>query len=84
MASTQEIVSRGIRAQMAAQKIKQKDLADSLGIQRRALYRRLDGSKPWELDELDVVAKRLGFDDMYALLEASRRFSAISDQAVAA
>lgn len=69
MASTQKIVSQTIRAQIALTGKTHQSLAEALGFRREALYRRLTGQKPWDVDELDKVAKFFGLADAYKLLD---------------
>ena len=73
MASTQQIVSQTIRAQIALTGKSHQSLAEALGFRREALYRRLTGQKPWDVDELDKVAKFFGLKDAYKLIEVAQK-----------
>jgi hypothetical protein len=85
MASTQQIVSQTIRAQIALTGKTHQSLANALGFRREALYRRLKGIKPWDTDELDEVAKFFGLKDAYSLIDLARKNSQqFSDQVRAA
>ena len=53
-------VSAEIRAEMARQRLSQKELARRLGWSRAALSRRLTGGTSWSIDEADKIAELLG------------------------
>ncbi|MFF9565776.1 helix-turn-helix domain-containing protein [Leifsonia sp. NPDC014704] len=48
-----------IRAEMARQRVSVAQLADATGISQSTLYRRLNGVKPLQLEELDAICASL-------------------------
>jgi predicted transcriptional regulator len=44
---------------MARRKVPQREIADSLGMSQAAVSKRLAGVVPWDVNELDVVARVL-------------------------
>jgi DNA-binding phage protein len=69
MASSQDLVSKTIKARLAFSGKSKTDLAEHLTMGREALYRRLIGKKVWNLDELDSVAKFLGLRDAWQIID---------------
>lgn len=47
---------------MVEEDLSQKELADAIGMSQPALSRRLAGEVPWNVPELERVAKRFGVD----------------------
>lgn len=60
--SYNEHVSAEIRAEMARQRLSQKEMARRLGWSRAALSRRLTGGTGWSINEADKVAELLGVE----------------------
>jgi len=75
MPSTQELVSKTIKAQIAFSGKTQLALAAALGLRREALYYRLSGKKSWNVTELDAVAKFLGLSDATHLMQVATKSS---------
>lgn len=48
-----------IKAEMARRGVAQADIADVLGLSRDSIGRRRSGALPWQLDEIDAVARFL-------------------------
>lgn len=57
---TTQRVAANVRAELAAQKITGTALAARIGVTRTTMYRRLAGTAPWPIDEIDAVARVLG------------------------
>ena len=53
-------VAANIRAELARQRRTQSELVMSLGLSPSAVSRRLSGQQPFEIDEVDAVARLLG------------------------
>jgi transcriptional regulator with XRE-family HTH domain len=66
---TAQRVAENVRAELAVRRISGTALADALGITRSTMYRRLDGSSPWPVDDLERVADFLAVDVAYLLTE---------------
>lgn len=49
-----------VRAELARRKITGRDLATALGWSVTTTWRRLNGTNPFDVDELDAVARHLG------------------------
>ena len=60
MQSLSEIVASTVRAELARRKLRPVDLAPVLGVDVRAVQRRIAGEIAFELDELPDVARFLG------------------------
>ncbi len=52
-------VAQEVRANMARRGRTQSDIATALGISQTAISRRLSGSVPWDVNELELVATAL-------------------------
>ncbi len=52
-----EAVTRNVRAELARADVDAGQVAAALGLSRDSVLRRLAGKLPWQLAELDVVAK---------------------------
>lgn len=53
MSTTQAAISREVRVYMALENIRQATMADRLGIKQVALSRRLKGTAPWTIENID-------------------------------
>lgn len=62
-------VAANVRAELAARQISGTKLADSLGITRSTMYRRLKAEAAWPVDHLEKVADFLGVPVESLLLE---------------
>lgn len=67
MNNSQKYLSQTIIGLLATKGKTRNDLASALGIQRRALYERLSNRSTWNIQELDTVARFLGYPDAYSL-----------------
>lgn len=56
------IVNRTIRAEMARRRLTQTSLAEALGSTQSVISRRLNGTAPWDIDELAAVAEVFNMD----------------------
>lgn len=56
----QETISRTIEAELAARHLTKTSLANHLGINRRTLQTRFDGTASWNLPDLEATANHLG------------------------
>jgi transcriptional regulator with XRE-family HTH domain len=57
-----QILARRLRAEMGAQKVSRKRLAELTDISRRALANKLDGQVSFTYDEVARIATSLGLD----------------------
>ncbi len=55
-ASTDELVSNNVRAELARRRMSTSSLVPVLGVDVRAIQRRLAGEKSWTLTEMQKVA----------------------------
>ena len=55
-----ELVAENVRALMARTKAKQADLANALGMTQGAVSKKVNGDRPFTLDEIDHVARLFG------------------------
>jgi len=55
-----DLVSENVRALMARTKTKQQSLADALGMTQGAVSKKMNGDRPFTLDELELVASHFG------------------------
>lgn len=60
IATTNDRVAANVRAELAARRISGSRLATAVGVTRSTMYRRLDGTAPWPVDEVEAVADFLG------------------------
>lgn len=60
MTHTQERVTTAVRMLMAAQRLKQSDLAAALGISQPSVSAKLAGRARWSVDDLDKLASTFG------------------------
>lgn len=58
--TTTQRVAANVRAELAARRISGSRLAQTLGITRTTMYRRLAGMSPWPIDDLEPIAEFLG------------------------
>lgn len=66
-----EVAAGNVRAEMARRRITQEMLAPILGISQPALSRRLRGQLPFDLDELEALARFLDVDPSRFLASTS-------------
>lgn len=57
-----EHVATEIRAEMARQRRRQSELAEYLGLHQVTISKRLNGSQPWPLADIERVAQFLNVD----------------------
>lgn len=62
-----------IRAEMARQKVSVNNLSNGTGISASTLYRRLDGVKPFYVEELDAIGRFLKVPDYELTKRAKSR-----------
>lgn len=62
-------VAANVRAELAARRISGTALAMALGITRSTMYRRLDGTSKWPVDDVEKTANFLGVDVRSLLAE---------------
>lgn len=55
-----DLVSENVRALMARTRTKQQALADALGMTQGAVSKKLNGDRPFSLDEIEMVAAHFG------------------------
>ena len=55
-----QAVAENVRAEMARRRVSQKDLADALGLTQPPISRRFHGLVPFDVAELEIVARVLG------------------------
>lgn len=60
MTGSSQTVTREIRAEMARQRLTQRELAERLGSQQSWLSRRLTGGVALTLDDAELIAEALG------------------------
>lgn len=58
--TTTERTAAAVRAELARRKISGKKLAEDLGWSRTTTWRRLNGTYPFDVDQLDAIASHLG------------------------
>ena len=67
MHTPQRYLSQTINGLLSTSKHTRGELADALGMQRRALYQRLSDRQSWNLDELEKTARFFGYPDVFSL-----------------
>lgn len=55
-----DLVAENVRALMARTRTKQRALADALGMTQGAISKKLNGDRPFTLDEIEVIAQHFG------------------------
>lgn len=81
MATMNQAISTAIKTQATRANIEISSLAESLGISRSSLYYRLNDKTPWNVAELDAIAKALKLPnawELFALAETERRLEAVA------
>ena len=58
--TTTERTAAVVRAELARRKIRGADLAQGLGLSRTTMWRRLNGTYPFDVEELAYIADHLG------------------------
>lgn len=78
--STNQQISTAIRALLSSKGLTVTGLAKELGMTRESVGRRLSGKQIWNVDELDVAARYMGFPDAFAINELARSFAEASER----
>lgn len=78
--STNQQISTAIKAVLSSKDLTVVGLAKQLDMTRESVGRRLSDKQPWNIDELDIVAKYLGFPNAYALNDMARAFVETRDK----
>lgn len=81
--TTNQQISTAIKALLSSKDLTVIELARRLDMTRESVGRRLSDRQPWNIDELDVVARYLGFPDAYALNDMARAFVETRDRLTA-
>ncbi len=72
MATFQEAISSAVKAQAARNGLKNKDIAESMGISRDALWRRLSNRLTWNSEDFEKLARAIGLDSSWQLMDLAR------------
>lgn len=78
--STNQQISTAIRALLSSKGLTVTGLAKELGVTRESVGRRLSGKQTWNLDELDIAARYMGFPDAFAINELARLLAEASER----
>lgn len=78
--STNQQISTAIKAVLSSKDLTVIGLAKKLNMTRESVGRRLADKQAWNIDELDAVARYLGFPDAYALNDMARAFVEASEK----
>jgi len=63
--STTQIIKQNIERYISESNTTRSSLANSIGISRSSLYDKMDGNRPWLLDEIMVLADVMGCEEKY-------------------
>lgn len=74
MPESAQQIARAIKGLMAERRVTQQQIADAIGRTQGYVSERANGLDAWNTLELEVIARRLGFADAFALLaEVAKR-----------
>lgn len=65
-------IAAAIRARMSERGLTQADVGDAIGRAQSYASLRIKGMKPWNVDELEILAPLLGYDNIFTLINGAR------------
>ncbi|MFT8787411.1 MAG: hypothetical protein ABF806_02500 [Bifidobacterium psychraerophilum] len=76
-----EAVTAAVSVQSMRKSISLSSVAEALGTSRTSFWERLSGRKTWDTEDIDGLAKALGLESSWQLLEVAKReqLSALAD-----
>ena len=77
-------ISMAVKTQSKRVNVTNDELAQSAGMSRDAVSRRLNNHTEWKLDELDAIAQTLQLPDAWALIDLAKSEQELSNSRLAA
>lgn len=69
---TDRYISRAVKVQLARLGIDQQRLSELSNVAQSTLSLNINGRSPWKLATLNKIAKPLGFEDTFALIQSAQ------------
>ncbi|XOQ63304.1 MAG: hypothetical protein ACFWT0_01570 [Bifidobacterium crudilactis] len=79
-----DAVTAAVRVQSTRKGISLSSVAEALGTSRTSFWERLSGRKAWDTEDFDGLARALGLESSWQLLEAAKheQLSALADSSL--